>query len=568
MNGFFGTTTADVVATWVAAIATLVVLGSLLGERRLFGWSQHLLAGPRHRVPGAHRAHRGHRPAAGRAAGGRPGRPPRAWLGVAVVAVTAAAPWLPRLLAAVPASIAIGSLAAFALGGAVVGTLLPQLDASIVRPRRFGRGHRRRRGRRASSPARAHRVPARHAAGQAPRDGGRVPGDGCCSRASVAGSGTCSCRGSMLLVDRIGFLARRLDRDRPMTMQAVSAELALLVDVGSAWAKAGVIGQVRGRWRLVAHAAQPTAWGSAELRRALVDAAGSRGRSAARRSARRAAGRREPDRVPHRPAAGSAGRSWRSRARCPAVAARRAAEAAGWQVAEVVTLDDGRSLADRLGTLQAAEIDAWLWRGGFDGAASPRALEVAALVAAARRPGGAGRLGRIRALRDEVVAMFERSRAEVPNPRPDARRDDPGPLRERLRELLRDVAAPEEDAPVASPCRGQSAPWPPPPACACWPSTSAPARRSARWRRRTERRQPKSRAQAGWPGPPTRGRGPRSRLAGDAGDEATVADLIQTLRAGLPACRTRRRSCPQPRPRCASSWRPCSRRPLLGRSTC
>ena len=45
MNGFFGTTTADVVATWVAAIATLVVLGSLLGERRLFGWSQHLLAG-------------------------------------------------------------------------------------------------------------------------------------------------------------------------------------------------------------------------------------------------------------------------------------------------------------------------------------------------------------------------------------------------------------------------------------------------------------------------------------------------------------------------------------------
>ena len=32
-----------------------------------------------------------------------------------------------------PASIAIGALAAFALGGAVIGTLLPQLDASIVR---------------------------------------------------------------------------------------------------------------------------------------------------------------------------------------------------------------------------------------------------------------------------------------------------------------------------------------------------------------------------------------------------------------------------------------------------
>ena len=45
MSGFFGTTAADVVATWVAAIATLVVLGSLLGERRAFAWSQHLLAG-------------------------------------------------------------------------------------------------------------------------------------------------------------------------------------------------------------------------------------------------------------------------------------------------------------------------------------------------------------------------------------------------------------------------------------------------------------------------------------------------------------------------------------------
>ena len=117
----------------MAAIATLVVLGSLLGERRLFSWSQHLLAGlatgflalialtdvigPRLVEPLA----------------ADPGGRPELWLGVAVAAVTAAAPWLPRPLAAVPASIAIGSLAAFALGGAVVGTLLPQLDASIVR---------------------------------------------------------------------------------------------------------------------------------------------------------------------------------------------------------------------------------------------------------------------------------------------------------------------------------------------------------------------------------------------------------------------------------------------------
>ncbi|MGH2445984.1 MAG: hypothetical protein ACRDLA_07825, partial [Thermoleophilaceae bacterium] len=56
------------------------------------------------------------------------------WLGVALVAATAGAPWLPRAVTAVPVSIAIGSLAAFALGGAVIGTVLPQLAASIAGP--------------------------------------------------------------------------------------------------------------------------------------------------------------------------------------------------------------------------------------------------------------------------------------------------------------------------------------------------------------------------------------------------------------------------------------------------
>lgn len=132
MSGFTGTSGAELAATWVAAVVTLVVLGSLLGERRLFAWSQHLLAGlatgflvvivvvdvvvPRLVEPIAADAGR-----------------LDAWLGLGVVAVSAAAPWLPRRVAIVPASIAIGALAAFALGGAVIGTLLPQLDATIVR---------------------------------------------------------------------------------------------------------------------------------------------------------------------------------------------------------------------------------------------------------------------------------------------------------------------------------------------------------------------------------------------------------------------------------------------------
>jgi hypothetical protein len=130
MNGLTGGETVDVVATWVAAAATLVVLGGLLGERRLFGWSQHLLAGlatgflallairevvaPRLIVPlldgGIARI--------------------ELWAGLALVLAAAAAPWLPRIVAAVPVSIAIGSLAAFALGGAVIGTVIPQLVAT------------------------------------------------------------------------------------------------------------------------------------------------------------------------------------------------------------------------------------------------------------------------------------------------------------------------------------------------------------------------------------------------------------------------------------------------------
>ncbi|HVL52817.1 MAG TPA: hypothetical protein VM344_00995, partial [Vitreimonas sp.] len=39
------------------------------------------------------------------------------------------------MASAVPLSVAIGALAAFALGGAVVGTLLPQLAAAVAEPR-------------------------------------------------------------------------------------------------------------------------------------------------------------------------------------------------------------------------------------------------------------------------------------------------------------------------------------------------------------------------------------------------------------------------------------------------
>jgi hypothetical protein len=124
----------DQAVTLVAAVVTLIVLGGLLGERRVFGWTQHLFAGlatgylallaitevivPRVVTPLA----------------ADPGGRLDLWLGLGLVASAAAAPWVPRMVAAVPISVAIGSLAAFALGGAVVGTILPQLSAAVARP--------------------------------------------------------------------------------------------------------------------------------------------------------------------------------------------------------------------------------------------------------------------------------------------------------------------------------------------------------------------------------------------------------------------------------------------------
>ena len=226
----------------------------------------------------------------------------------------------------------------------------------------------------------------------------------------------------------------------------IDTELALLIDTGTAWTKAGVIGRVRGRWRLVAHAAQPTAWGEEELLRRLVEqlAATADTRLTGRFHELLARATRVECRTAVRPA----------RLVVVAVsrelsggAARRAAEAAGWHVVEMVTFDDGRTLAERVALLQSTVVDAWLLAGGFDEGRSPRALEAAALVAAARRPGGAPVVWAGSShLAGEVTALFEDGAATaVGNPRPDARRDEPSELRAHLQALLRRTVAPEDE---------------------------------------------------------------------------------------------------------------------------
>ena len=316
---------------------------------------------------------------------------------------------------------------------------------------------------------------------------------------------------------------------------SVSAELALVVDVGSAWVKAGVIGRVRGRWRIVAHASQPTAWGAAELRRRLVEqleASGDPRLAGTYEDLMSAANRIEchTARQTGRLAVVAVSRE------LSGGAARRAAEAAGWEVAELVTLDDGRSLADRLALLQATEVDAWLLAGGFDDARSPRALEAAGLVAAARPPdGGPVVWAGSRKLAESVDALFEPGAVTVVgNARPAPHREGGGDLREHLQGLLRETVAQEDQAHLAATTLPRAVAA----IAAAGGLRVLAVDLGARGAIRAEAAPDGTVASrlhsaGGLAGialmPGAAGR--VARLAGDAGDEAAVADLVQTMRA-------------------------------------
>ena len=132
MTGFFESGTPGTVATWVAALVTLGAWSYLAGERRVLRLAQLLLAGlatgylalvalrevlvPQLLTPLATSA----------------SAHPELILDLLLVAILVASRWLPRRVVAVPAAIVVGGTAGYALGGAVTGTLLPQLAAGIV----------------------------------------------------------------------------------------------------------------------------------------------------------------------------------------------------------------------------------------------------------------------------------------------------------------------------------------------------------------------------------------------------------------------------------------------------
>jgi hypothetical protein len=133
VNGLFPEGMAGAVATWSAALVTIIVWAYLVGERRMFRLAQHLLAGlatgylvllavrevliPRLVEPI-----------------GSGSASPMLWPAALLVLAMAGAAWLPRAVVAIPVAVLVAAAAAFALGGAVAGTLMPQLAAAVVAP--------------------------------------------------------------------------------------------------------------------------------------------------------------------------------------------------------------------------------------------------------------------------------------------------------------------------------------------------------------------------------------------------------------------------------------------------
>lgn len=131
MNGFSGGDFGGTLATWAAAIVTIAVWSYLAGWRRLFVLMQHLLAGlatgylvllaitdvlvPRLVVPLVE----------------RPNENALLVPALLLAGMLVGASWLPRGAMAPVGAILVGGIAAYALGGAVVGTILPQIAAAL-----------------------------------------------------------------------------------------------------------------------------------------------------------------------------------------------------------------------------------------------------------------------------------------------------------------------------------------------------------------------------------------------------------------------------------------------------
>jgi hypothetical protein len=135
-------------------------------------------------------------------------------------------------------------------------------------------------------------------------------------------------------------------------------ELTLLLDVGTAWTKAALVGRAGGRWRIVSGTAQPTSWGESVLVEDLVDRLAPH---ADNRLARRLAILvREAPRITCRSPRRAGRMALVAASARDLEAARIVAVRSGWIVDAAVSTADGRTDAERFDLLRRVEADAWL----------------------------------------------------------------------------------------------------------------------------------------------------------------------------------------------------------------
>ena len=286
--------------------------------------------------------------------------------------------------------------------------------------------------------------------------------------------------------------------------------------------------------------------GCAELRRQLVEQLEASGDPRLAGPIRRPAERREPDRVPHRAPGWPAGRH---RGVARALGRRRPHGPRRPPVGRSPT--SSRSTTDdRWPSASPCSRRSRSTRGSlagsFDDASSPRALEAAGLVAAARPvDGGAVVWAGSARLADQVAALFEPGAVTaVGNARPTPHREDGGgAARAPPAAAPRHGRAGGSGAPLRGhACRAPSRRSPRPAPSASSRSTWAPAARSERWRSRTARSPLGCTRPAAWP-------------ASRAWPVRRDASL------GRPPTRATRRPWPTCCRRCAPARRRCRRPP-------
>jgi len=158
-------------------------------------------------------------------------------------------------------------------------------------------------------------------------------------------------------------------------------DLSLLLDVGSAWTKAALVGRAGGRWRIVSGTAQPTSWGESALVDDLVGRLSPH--ADARLSRRLALLVRDAPRITSRSARRPGRLVILADTQAGLDAATRLSQRHGWIVAAAVTSDDRRPEPERFEALRTAEPDAWLAVPGSE--ADPAARPMWGILAAARR---------------------------------------------------------------------------------------------------------------------------------------------------------------------------------------